>query len=132
MGCSRQLRRWPRSLDSARVGVMAEPYLTDLRELADQWLGADARVGALECRHFFSGAAAYRDGAIVASLTPVGLAFKVPAEVHDKLLSRGLVSPLRYFPTGPIKRNYVLFPAATAVGASDAARLLLGESLDPK
>ncbi len=58
---------------------MAEPYLTDLQELADQWFRADAAVGVLECRHFFSGAAAYRDGAIVASLTPVGLAFKVPA-----------------------------------------------------
>lgn len=111
---------------------MAEPYLTDLRELADQWLSADARVGVLECRHLFSGAAAYRDDAIVASFTPVGLAFKVPAEIHDQLLSRGLASPLRYFPTGPIKRNYVLFPDARALGASEAARLLLGESLDDK
>ncbi len=111
---------------------MAEPYLTDLRELADQWSGADAAVGVLECRHFFSGAAAYRDGAIVASLTPVGLAFKVPAEVHDDLLSRGSVISLRYFPTGPIKRNYVLFPTATTLDANDAARLLRGESLDAK
>lgn len=110
---------------------MAEPFLTDLRELADQWHRADARVGVLECRHFFAGAAAYRDSVIVASLTPVGLAFKVPAEVHDELLSRGLGAPLRYFPTGPIKRNYLLFPTGTEIGARDGARLLLGESLDP-
>ncbi len=109
---------------------MAEPYLTDLKKLADQWFRADATVGVLECRHFFSGAAAYRDGAIVASLTPVGLAFKVPVEVHDDLLSRGPATSLRYFPAGPIKRNYVLFPIGTTLGAGDAARLLRGESLD--
>ena len=111
---------------------MAEPYLTDLRELVDQWSRANAAVGVLECRHFFAGAAAYRDGAIVASLTPVGLAFKVPAEVHDDLLSRGSATSLRYFPTGPIKRNYVLFPKWAILDADDAARLLRGESLDAK
>ncbi len=111
---------------------MAEPYLTDLRELADQWLSVDAAVGALECRHFFAGAAAYRDGTIVASLTPVGLAFKVPAEVHDNLLSRGSATSLRYFPSAPIKRNYVLFPTGTTLDAGDAARLLRGKSLDAK
>ena len=109
---------------------MAEPYLTDLRELADQWIQANPGAAPLECRHFFSGAAAYRDGAIVASLTPVGLAFKVPAQVHDRLLSDGRVIPLRYFPNAPIKRNYVLFPDATAVDADDAARLLSGLPLD--
>ncbi len=111
---------------------MAEPYLTDLQQLADQWFRADAAVGVPECRHFFAGAAAYRDGAIVASLTPVGLAFKVPAEVHDDLLSRGSATSLRYFQSAPIKRNYVLFPTGTTLGAGDAARLLRGESLDAK
>ncbi len=112
-----------------RLPAVAEPYLTDLQELAGKWSDADARVGALECRHFFSGAAAYRDGKIVASLTPVGLAFKVPTEVHDELLSRGLATPLRYFRAGPIKRNYVLFPTGEAIAAGDAARLLIGESM---
>ncbi len=111
---------------------MAEPYLTQLQELADQWVSADARVGVVECRHFFSGAAAYVDGAIVASLTPVGLAFKVSAEVHDELLDRGSATPLRYFPTGPIKQNYVLFSTTTGIDARNGARLLLGEPLDPR
>lgn len=108
---------------------MAEPYLSALEELAAQWTSADERVGTVECRHFFSGAAAYRGAAIVASLTPAGLAFKVPAEVHDDLLRRGLATSLRYFPKGPIKRNYVLFGTKSTLSASDAARLLLGESL---
>ena len=66
---------------------------------------SDDRVGALECRHFFSGAAVYRDRTIVASLTPVGLGFKVPASVRDKLLDSGKAVPLRYFPNSPIKRD---------------------------
>ena len=111
---------------------MAEAYLADMQVLAEQGFGADAAVGVLECRHFFAGAAAYRDGTIVASLTPVGLAFKVPAEVHDDLLNRGFATSLRYFPTGPIKRNYVLFPTGTTLGAGDGARLLRGKSLDAK
>ena len=110
---------------------MAEPYLTDLQALADQWFAADLGVGLLECRHFFAGAAVYRDDAIVASFTPVGLAFKVSAQVRDELLSQGLAVPLRYFPTGPIKRSYVLFPPSTRISVSDAVRMLRGESLSP-
>lgn len=108
---------------------MAEPYLTDLRELVDGWMKIEPKVGPVECRHFFSGAAAYRDGAIIATLTPVGLAFKVPATVHDQILGAGRAVPLRYFPNAPIKRNYVVFPDATAIDASEAALLLLGQPL---
>ena len=105
---------------------MAEPYLTELSDLADQWVAVDARLGDLDCRHLFSGAAAYRNGAIVASLTPVGLAFKVPSEVRDRLLNSGRASPLRYFPNAPTKRGYVLFEAIETVRAADAALLILG------
>ncbi len=82
------------------LGSMAEPYLTQLKELAELWIRADRRVGALECRHFFSGAALYRNGTIAASLTPVGLAFKVPVEVHDELLGSGLASLSAVLPWG--------------------------------
>ncbi len=86
----------------------------------------DDRVGVLECRHFFSGAAVYRDNSILASLTPVGLAFKVSTEVHDMLVDSGRAVPLRYFPNSPIKRGYVLFPDMT-IDPNDAARLILGD-----
>ncbi len=88
---------------------------------------ADDRVGVLECRHFFSGAAAYRDNKIVVTLTPVGLGFKVPDEVHDRLINGGLAGPLRYFPNAPVKRDWVLFAPGTQLSAIDATRLLLGE-----
>ena len=103
---------------------MAEPYLTDLRERADEWNDANPAIGTLVCRHFFSGAAAYRDDAIVATLTPVGLAFKVPAAVRDDLLERAVASELRYFPNAPVKRDYVLFPSGE-IESGEAARLIL-------
>lgn len=74
----------------------------------------------------------YRDDKIVATLTPVGLAFKVPAEVHDELLETGLAIPLRYFPKAPIKRDYVLFPSESAVTPTSAVRLILGNDLQPE
>ena len=111
------------------MAATAEPYLSDLAALVKKWLDADAKVGVLECRHFFSGAAAYRSGEIVASLTPAGLAFKVRGEIHDELLRRRLATPLRYFAAGAIKRDYVCFSDSQAVTPTDAARLLLGESL---
>lgn len=89
---------------------------------------SDNTVGALECRHFFSGAAVYREGTIIASPTPVGLAFKVPTGVRDKLLDGRKAIPLRYFPSSPIKRDYVLFPDGE-ISSHDATRLILGDQL---
>lgn len=94
-------------------------------------MDADDRIGVVECRHFFSGAAAYRDGTVAATLTPAGLAFKVPAEVHDKLLTSGQAVPLRYFPKAPVKGNYVVFPSQTAVDVRAAVRLILGHHMQP-
>jgi hypothetical protein len=107
---------------------MAEPYLADLTKMATDWMEADDRVGVLECRHFFSGAAAYRDGSIAASLTPVGLAFRVKAEIREYLLDSERVSPLRYFPNSPIKRDYVLFTNST-IGTHEAAQLIVGDDI---
>lgn len=109
------------------IGVMAEPYLTDLSTMAAVWMDSDDRVGVLDCRHFFSGAAAYRENSIVVSLTPVGLAFKVKAEVREDLLTSGRASALRYFPNAPIKRDYVLFPTSS-VDAHEAVRLIVGNA----
>ncbi len=84
----------------------------------------DDRVGPLEVRHFFSGAALYRDGTIVGSLTPVGLAFKVPDELRDSLIASEKAIPLRYFPNSPVKRDYVLFPGSEIL-PEEATDLLL-------
>ena len=67
----------------------------------------------LECKHFFSGAAGYANGRIFISLTPVGLALKLPEETRAALIDRG-AEALRYFPKGPIKKDYVCIPKKLA------------------
>lgn len=67
----------------------------------------------LECKHFFSGAAAYANGHIFMTLTPVGLALKLPEETRAALIDRG-AEALRYFPKGPIKKDYVCIPKKLA------------------
>jgi len=102
---------------------MAEPYLQDLRELLDR-LAPIARVGHdLTCRHFFAGAAAYAEGRIFMTLTPVGLAVKLPPARRDALLAAG-GRPLRYFPNAPVKKAYVLLPDEAASDDQAMARLI--------
>ena len=38
------------------------------------------------------------------------MALKLPKELNDRLLKNKIAVPLRYFPKGPIKKAYVLFP----------------------
>lgn len=73
---------------------MAQPYLSQLQELL-----AEVNLGDTElvCKHFFSGAAAYANGKIVASLSPKGLAFKLSECRCDNVLSAGIAIPLQSF-----------------------------------
>ena len=84
---------------------MAEPYLSDLKSIVAKGVGSGVSI---VCRHFFAGAAAYVEGRIFVTLTPVGLAFKLAEPVREELLEAD-ATPLRYFPAAPIKREYVLF-----------------------
>jgi hypothetical protein len=92
---------------------MAKEYFKQLSELIDKLNLESETTRAFEVKHFFSGAAFYVDGKICVSISPVGLAFKLPEKEVDKLISSGNAKPLRYFPTGPIKKNYALFEAPT-------------------
>ena len=88
---------------------MASPNLQSLRALLERMaprLKTDAEV---QCRPFFGGAAAYADGRIFMTLTTVGLALKLPESPRMAWIERG-ARPLRYFPKGPIKKDYVLVP----------------------
>lgn len=44
------------------------------------------------------------------SLTPVGFAIKLPEESRNALIREQGAKPLRYFPKGPIKRDYIVLP----------------------
>ena len=39
----------------------------------------------------------------------MGLALKLPEASRDRLIALG-AQPLRYFPTGPVKKDYVVVP----------------------
>jgi len=68
---------------------------------------------AITCKPFFGGAAAFTEGNIFVTLTSVGLALKLPSESRAILIAQG-ARALRYFPNGPIKKDYVLIPAGMA------------------
>ncbi|MEX3006977.1 TfoX/Sxy family protein [Hoeflea sp. TYP-13] len=97
---------------------MAEPYLTQLKCIIDRLKTTHESVEDVSCRHFFSGAAAYAGGHIFMSLSPAGLALKLPVQDRTALFSEG-GAPLRYFPSAPVKKGYVVLPPALV--ADDAA-----------
>jgi len=92
---------------------MVETHLQTLRSMLERAAPNLAPGVAIECRHFFSGAAAYAGGRIFMSQTPAGLALKLPAEARQQLMEAG-ARPLRYFPKGPVKKEYVVLPETIA------------------
>ena len=94
---------------------MAQPYLDQLLELISV---IDGRHKLL-CKHFFSGAALYVEGRICASLTPNGLAFKLPKSRCDELFDQAKAVPLKYFERSPIKKGYILLPDFKAISDTD-------------
>lgn len=89
---------------------MAAKYLTHLSEIMKPATARRFTGVELEVKHFFSGAAVYANGRICISLTPVGFAIKLPEEARDVLLKVRGTKNLRYFPKGPIKKDYVVLP----------------------
>jgi len=87
---------------------MAKEYLDKLTALIDKATSGTFKNISLECKHFFSGAALYANGKICISLTSVGFAIKLPEESRNALLKQKGTKPLRYFPEGPIKKDYVI------------------------
>ena len=89
---------------------MAKPYLQNLQEIIDRLNPQSGLPDHVQCRHFFSVSAAYVDGQIFMSLSPVGLALKLPKSDVENLFEQGAKS-LRYFPKAPIKKDYAVLPA---------------------
>lgn len=89
---------------------MSKEYLEKLTTLIDKTSSGTFENIRLECKHFFSGATLYVNGKICLSFTPVGFAIKLPEESRNALLKQKGTKPLRYFPEGPIKKEYVVLP----------------------
>ncbi len=106
---------------------MAHPYLVQLQNLIRDVKIDDSDV---ICKHFFSGAAAYKDGKIFASLTPKGLALKFSDPTCMDLLKNEFAEPLRYFENSPVKRGYVLFPEYSKLGEKILKQYILKSMSD--
>ena len=87
---------------------MTKEYLDKLSDLINKIYPTKLRNIELIIKHFFSGAAVYANGKICITLTPIGLAIKLPKEYLIKLLKEEGVKSLRYFPKAPIKKEYVV------------------------
>ena len=101
--------------------------LAALQALLDRLPRSPIANVRLECKHFFSGAAAYANGRIFMTWTDVGLALKLPEDARTILIAEGAV-PLRYFPQGPIKHSYVVVPERLAADEAALAKWI-GESV---
>lgn len=97
---------------------MAQSYLDQLKKLVK-----DAGQEKLECKHFFSGAACYKDGKIFASLTSKGFALKLPEKARSKLIRQG-GKALRYFPKAPVKKDYVVLTKEMVKNAETFKKLI--------
>ena len=87
---------------------MAKEYLDRLTELIKRAAFSECKSVKLEVKHFFSGAAVYANGKIFITLTPVGLAIKLPERIREELIKGKKAKRLRYFPKAPIKKEYVV------------------------
>ena len=103
---------------------MAEPYLSRLARIVNELGPQIPERATLESRHFFSGAALYTNGKIVASLSPAGFAVKLPEDTRRSLIKEGKGGEFRFFPGGPIKREYVALSEST-VADQQAIRELI-------
>ena len=93
-------------------------HIRELQALLDRLAADIGGIDAIACKRFFNGAAAYVDGNIFMSLTPVGLALKLPEHERTALLAKD-AKPLQYSPKAPIKKAYVLLP--DRIAGNDAA-----------
>ena len=88
---------------------MAKVYFKQLSDLVNRLKLSEIATTPIEVKHFFSGAALYANGFICASLSPMGLAFKLSEMEANNLIGSGKAVPLKYFAKGHVKKGYALF-----------------------
>ncbi len=99
---SASLAFYPFSINERR-STLAEPFLNELMKIIEQVKFSTDQLCSLQCKHFFNGAAAYYNGAIFMTVSPVGLALKLDEDDCQAIMELG-GKHLRYFPKAPIKR----------------------------
>ena len=82
---------------------MAKEYFDKLSLLINKIYPKDIDP-RITIKHFFSGAAIYSNKKICITLTPVGLAVKLPEDQITKLLKEKKAKPLQYYTNCAIKK----------------------------
>ena len=100
--------RTPRPAESRTF--MNEEFRRTLSEFLDAPLNEELSGRALEFKPCFGAVAGYIDGKIFVSCGNFGLALKLPLGPRTELLQRKGGTPLRYFPKGHVKKEYVVIP----------------------
>ena len=90
--------------------LMNEEFRRALSEWLDASLPEEFSGRALEFKPFFGAVAGYLDGKLFVSYGNFGLALKLPVGPRTELLERQGGTPLRYFPKGHVKKEYVVIP----------------------
>lgn len=85
-------------------------YRDRIREVLGKTRPRLSRTHDVSFRPFFGSVAGYVDGNIFIACGSFGLALKLPAKTIDRLLEEEGVRPLKYFPNGHVKRDYVVLP----------------------
>ncbi len=99
----------PSSRLLAESVIVAKEYFEKLTQLIVDLKIEEDVSSVIEIKHFFSGAALYVNGAVCASWSPCGLAFKLPNSEVSQLINAGEAIPLKYFEKGHIKKGYAAF-----------------------
>src|SRR5262250_1531167 len=94
--------------DGARTEI--EVFATQLRDELKRAHPKLARSRRLKFKQCFGAVAGYVDGKIFASCGKFGMALKLPRDTLARLSQEPHVAPLRYFPNGHVKKQYVIIP----------------------
>ena len=103
---------------------MTKEYLDKLSDLINKIYPTKPRNVELIIKHFFSGAAVYANGKICITLTPAGVAIKLPEKYRAKLIKEKCIKSLRYFPMAPIKKEYIVLPESKIRDLTKLKRLI--------
>lgn len=107
---------------------LQDNYRLELTALLERTAPDPGGGPKIEFKRNFGAIAATTEGRIFCSYGKFGLALRLPARTRTELMENQGGAPLRYFPKGHIKKEYVIIPDEI-VTSSDRLGRLVRESL---
>ena len=107
---------------------MSSIYSNTLEKLLHQAHPRLFSIHQVTYKNCFGAIAGYVDGRIFVSCVKFGVALRLAPEILAALLKETGVSPLRYFPKGHVKKEYVILPRRI-LDDHDRFRKIVDESI---